>query len=253
MNVYALMAPTSMEFNCPPEYKKGTTSQKEAMAYWYSQMNADVRGVDTWTEMNEHRGEYLYFRTDTHWAQRGAYYAYRAFCYTAGFTPYELSAYEYGIVPGFLGYLYQHTKAAALKANPDSVEYFRPVNSSKMTIYQSSAMIGGYTAPVVSAPKANYYMFISGDNPISHIVSDVVKNGRKLIITKDSYGNALVPFLTDHFEEIFVIDQRYFNTSGKSSLKIVGFAQKHGITDFLVFASAFHAASANATFQRLLP
>ena len=41
------------------------------------------------------RGEDLYFRTDHHWTQDGAYLAYRAFCEAAGFAPAEdLAAVE---------------------------------------------------------------------------------------------------------------------------------------------------------------
>ena len=39
-------------------------------------------------------------------------------------------------------------------------------------------------------------------------VSNECKNGRKLLIVKDSYGNALAPFLMEGFEEIYqVIEQ----------------------------------------------
>jgi hypothetical protein len=39
--------------------------------------------VDVWSALNAHKNEYLYFRTDHHWTQRGAYYAYTAFAATA--------------------------------------------------------------------------------------------------------------------------------------------------------------------------
>jgi hypothetical protein len=247
-----MFVPTSIEFNAPSKYKPGDSSQLEAMNLWYSEMAEDVVSVDTWTEMYNHRDEYMYFRTDTHWAQRGAYYAYRAFAKAAGFEPHDLGEYRTGSTPGYLGYLYTVTKSSVLHDNPDSVEYFMPINSSKMTSYQSPEMTNGISYPVVSAPRANYYMFIAGDQPLSHIISDTVKNGRILIVTKDSYGNAFVPFLTDHFQEIYVIDQRYFNKTGYPSLNIVNFAKAHGVTDILCEANAFNAVNGNVYFKTLL-
>ena len=71
-------------------------------------------------------------------------------------------------------------------------------------------------------------MCIRDSNPVTHIVSETVKNGRVLLVTKESYGNALVPFLTDHFEEIYVIDPRSFNGDGEPTLNVVDFAKEHG-------------------------
>jgi hypothetical protein len=253
VNVYAMFVPISVEFNLPQKYKNGISSQLEAMNFWYLQMAENVITVDTWTELNNHKDEYLYFRTDHHWTQRGAYYAYAAFAKAAGFEPHEISDYNQGSTKGFLGYLYTVTKSSVLKNNPDSVEYFMPINQSKMTVYSSPAMTNGTTYPVISSPRANYLMFLAGDNPLCHIVSDTVKNGKILLVTKDSFGNALIPFLTDHFEQIFVIDQRYFNKSQAPSLKIVDFAKKHGVTDILCQANAFNSVNGNTYFKKLLP
>ena len=48
-----------------------------------------------------------------------------------------------------------------------------------------------------------------------------------LAIMADSYGNAEIPFLTGSFEEVWVIDQRYF------SRNLVEFIRQLGITDFV--------------------
>ena len=223
------------------------------MNFWYSQMAEGVNTVDTWTELNDHKNEYMYFRTDHHWTQRGAYYAYTAFAKAAGFVPHQISEYTQGKTNGFLGYLYTVTKSSVLKNNPDYVEYFMPKNKSTMTVYKTPALINGVKYPVISSPKASYQMFLAGDQPLCHIVSDTVKNGKTLLVTKDSFGNALVPFLTDHFEQIYVIDQREFNTSEAPTLKIVDFAKKHGVTDILCQASAFNSVNGNTIFKKLLP
>ena len=262
VNVYAMFCPSAVEFCAPEQYQAGTRSQKRAMDVIYAALENGAVGVDTWSELNQHVTEYLYFRTDHHWTQRGAYYAYVAFCKAAGLTPHDLSEYETGLVENFVGTMSIYAKdyADRFYNNPDNVEYFRPLNSSTMMVYTSPSMTDGSERPVMAsqesadkmARSAKYSMFISGDNPISHIVSDTVKNGKVCIVTKESYGNALVPFLTDHFEEIYVIDPRQFNTDGKPSLNLVSFAQEHGATDIICVNASVLLPGINSYLKKMI-
>lgn len=266
VQVYAMFCPTSIEFNAPAKYSTGIRSQLRAMNYAYSKLDLGIVPVNTWSSLYAHQDEYLYFRTDHHWTQRGAYYGYRAFCEAAGLTPNELSDYETGFVDGFVGTMYSFTAKYAqserLLNNPDSVEYFMPLHSATMTAYPDATMTGGVTRSVIASPSyveklhrsSKYMMFLWGDTPLVHIVSDTVKNGRVLVVIKESYGNALVPFLTDHFEEIYAIDPREFNGSGEPTLNIVDFANEHGVTDFLFVNYAFSAQpSFMKLFNQMLP
>ncbi len=266
VRVHAMFCPTSIEFNAPAKYQAGTRSQLRAMNYAYSQLDVGIVAVNTWAKLYEHRDEYIYFRTDHHWTQRGAYYAYTAFCEAAGFVPHALEEYETGTVADFVGTMYTYTKkypqSQRLLDNPDTVEYFMPINPSTMTIYRDATLTGGVTRSVIASPdymaglgkSAKYMMFIWGDNPVSHIVSETVDNDRVLIVTKESYGNALVPFLTDHFEEIYVIDPRNFNGSGEPTIDLVEFANRVGATDFLAINYAFSATpNFMKIFNQMLP
>ena len=71
-------------------------------------------------------------------------------------------------------------------------------------------------------------------------------------MTKESYGNALVPFLTDHFEEIYVIDPRQFNTDGKPSLNLISFAKEHGATDILCVNAAVLLPGINKYLKKMI-
>ena len=55
------------------------------------------------------------------------------------------------------------------------------------------------------------------------------------MIVKDSYGNALVPYLIDSFEEIYVVDARKFQ------IHLDIFTEQQGITDVL-FAECTYSA-----------
>jgi hypothetical protein len=265
VNVFAMFCPTSIEFNAPVKYQSGTRSQLRAMNVAYSAMKGVVP-VNTWSELYAHRDEYLYFRTDHHWTQRGAYYGYVAFCNAAGLQYHALEEYETYEVPGFLGTLYYYTKnypqSSVLKNNPDYVEVFRPITSSVMTIYRDATLTDGTIYPIILSKttaeslgsSSKYLMFTGGDNPICRIASDTVKNGRVLIITKESYANALIPFLSDHFQDIYVIDPREFNGEGKPSLNLIDFARQVGASDVLCVNYAFSASSPfMSIFNKMLP
>lgn len=234
--VYSLIAPTAVQFYSPEEYHDASSNQEAAIADIYSRLDERVRTVDAYSEIITQWQDYIYFRTDHHWTARGAHCAYRAFAQRAGLTPYALDAFESGIVPGdFLGSLYRYTKSSKLKNNPDFVEYFLPLVSSEGIAFTDTKMTEGYRIEAVrtTVNSTNKYLaFIQGDNPLIHLKTDL-DNGKRIVVLKESFGNALVPFLLNHYEDVYVIDPR----SLKADLP--GFIEQHGIQDVLIINYAF--------------
>ncbi|MBS5874258.1 MAG: hypothetical protein KIC46_09100 [Clostridiales bacterium] len=229
--IYALLAPTATEFYSPEDYHTGNRSQKAGIAYAYEQFKQpNLKGVDAVSSIGMHLDEYLYFRTDHHWTARGAYYAYSAFCQAAGLEPVPLNALKSGRIEDFVGSMYRYTNADVLKNNPDYLEYFLPRRQAEGEYYDNASMKNGHHLTIVST-KVNadnkYLAFIQGDTPLSKIVTDQ-KNGKKILVIKDSFGNALVPFLTDNYEEIYVLDPRNIETD------LSAFVKEHGIQDVLL-------------------
>lgn len=79
-----------------------------------------------------------------------------------------------------------------------------------------------------------------GGDEKSHTSRPWSTNKRTLVIVKDSYGNALVPYLTQSFSDIYVIDMRYFD------LNAVSFMQQVGATDVLFAMNTFSATGGNS-------
>lgn len=69
--------------------------------------------------------------------------------------------------------------------------------------------------------------FLGGDNALTDIKTNN-ETGRRLLVFKESYGNAFVPFMIDYYDEIVVVDIRS-NTQSTASL-----IEQYGITDALV-------------------
>ena len=207
---------------------------KENIDYIYSKLSGSVKTVDALGEMTKHNRDYLYFRTDHHWTARGAYYAYVAFCNKKGIMPTPLSDYEKLEFYGFLGTLYSNNgQPQDMKDNPDFVEAFVPKGTNTITVTERDGKVRNYsivnkqTDTWYPAAGTKYNCFIAGDNPISEIHNPDKNDGSSIVIIKESYGNAFVPFLVDSYEHVYVIDYRYWSGD------LATFVIDNGIDDVL--------------------
>lgn len=238
----SLVTPNSGEFYSPESSHTGVHSQKDMIDRCYGAMDDNVLTVDAYSALRDHADEYIYFRTDHHWTALGAYYAYTQFCKTAGFEPVPLEQFETGTYENFLGSMYTYTQkypqSQALKDNPDTLTYYLPVVETHAKYYSDSTLSDGIAISVVYTKLAEnvsnkYLCFIGGDTPVC-VIETAVEDGPVCMVLKESYGNALVPFLTSHYSKIIVIDPRQFNQDGKPSLDLPTFAKEQGVDDLLV-------------------
>lgn len=237
INVYNMLVPTSAEFYLPKKYSKYSASQKDAIDYIYENLDDSIITIDAYSELAQHTDEYIYFRTDHHWTGRGAYYAYTAFCKTAGIDFPDLSEYEERSKDGFVGSLYSYTGDPILKNHPETFYYYIPPAqfSAQAYRYNDLASLGPTAVFHEYASGGNMYgMFLGGDNMHVKITSDS-GTGRKLAIFKESYGNAIAPYFVNGFDEIYVIDIRYFGVNAVDYIKAAG------VTDVLFVDNIFAA------------
>ncbi len=240
VNVYNLVIPKNSAFALPSKYADKDGDQKAGIEHIYSKLDAGITPVRIFDALYSHRDEYIFFRTDHHWTQRGAYYAYREFAKAAGFAPLDESAFEIKNFEGYLGTLYNATKDAKLKAEPDYVETFYHKDYTFSMTYYNSALTkvdrGYILRQKPTAAKYSYGVFIDGDNPLTIIKNgSETKTGKKLVVVKESYGNCFVPFVAAHYDEVYVVDQRYYNNLVKAGKfpKLAKLIEREGITDVL--------------------
>ncbi|MBE6843885.1 MAG: hypothetical protein E7510_13845 [Ruminococcus sp.] len=238
VNVYSMICPTAISFYWPPSSDISHGSEIDNMILVKNKL-VDVIDINSYDILMEHRAEHIYSRTDHHWQPLGAYYASQIFAQAANVPFDDISCYEKVTVPGYVGSLYGFSGAAALNDNPEDFVFFRPDNEYT-THYYSTGFVHNYDGALLveAYGSALYCTFMGGDEKIVHVETDA-PNDRTLFIIKDSYGNALVPFLTNSFKNIYVIDMRYFD------LNIITFMQEHGVTDLLFAMNTFSATGSN--------
>ena len=240
INVYNIIAPTASEFYAPKEY---SSNELDSIKKVYSQLSQNVIPVNVVKTLMEHAGEKIYFTTDHHWTQRGAYYAYAEFARVTGQLISPITAFADNGTSGYVGSLANFTKGTEgetiLRANPDYLERLMPNVSTEGAAYSDMGMTN-YIREVkpVSTSFNSYLDFISGDNPLTVIKTDV-KNGKKIVIVKESYGNAFATWAVNNYEEVYVVDFRKFNSFGANgnNFSLLEFYNQIGGFDDLVIIS----------------
>ena len=250
--VYDMIVPLHYQIALSRETaaKYGASDCDAAINYMYSAMSSDVKTIDTLPYLAAHNDEYLYYRTDHHWTARGAYYAYEAFCHKKGITPTSLESYQRLQFDGFLGTLYSEAKQpAAMKGNPDYVEAFVPMGTNRADVYNADGTYYDWFAVVYTGADKysageKYNCFIAGDQPFTEIHNPNINNGSSIVVVKESYGNAFVPFLVDSYEYVYVIDYR------KWSGDLADFVVDNGVDDVL-FLNVVNVTSTSARLNQL--
>ena len=264
VEVYNIIAPLSYSINLTEREQQsiGASDVGEAISYMYGQMSERVHTVDVLPGLLEHKDEYLYFRTDHHWTARGAYYAYEAFCNASGQQALPLDGWRKVEHDGFLGTLYASAgNPPALAETPDIVEAWVPNSTNSMvTLYNGGSGSNYHSTeqfPIVQT-NPNYYQaagskyntFIAGDHPLITIENPnpASTNGKSIVVVKESYGNAFVPFLVDQYATVYVVDYRYFQKAIDQTLP--EFVAEKG-ADQVLFLNYIYSTAENARLNEL--
>lgn len=241
VNVYSMVLPTAVSFYMPESYADLTALEKPDIDTIAGALS-NVTPVDAYSVLGEHSSEPIYSRTDHHWQALGAYYAAGEFAKDAGVPFADISEYNKVTLPGYVGTLYGYTQSAALINNPEDFIYYEPKVMPECENY-STSFTDPYPTSLFIDPanldNSSYYLVFGSDERIAHVHNPAVGNGRKLVIFKDSYGNALLPFLTGSFEDIYLCDIRYFDINSLSFISDVG------ATDLLFAMCSFSAVGQN--------
>ena len=243
VNVYNMVVPTHAAFGLPEKYLLQMNDEKANIETIYSSYTEDVIPVNVYAAEDKHKKEYTYFKTDSNWTGLGAYYAYQEFCKTTKSKAVDLNSLSKGSINDFAGSLYVATKTEEnsagnkeLAANKDTVVYYNMNGISSCTLLENGTTEEKEVDMIATFAEGSnaYSAFIWGNNPYMS-VKTTQKTGKKLCIIKDSYGCALAPFTTANYDEVYIVDPRYYNGN------VVDYIKKNKFTDVLVINSVMNA------------
>lgn len=199
--------------------------QHEFIKYVQNNLNEKIKFVDVYHTFKENSKEKLYYKTDHHWTTKGAFIAYKEMCAALDIEAYE--DYDIKTVANdFLGSLYY--KMGAGIGEPESIQIYIPRENEDVVVNYVDEKIK--SASLYSSEKLKgkdkYEVFTNGNHSLINIKTQG-DNKKKLLIIKDSYANSFLPFLTQNYGEINVVDLRY-NTDNVQDI-----IESYGITDVL--------------------
>ncbi len=186
---------------------------------------------DTTAALKAHSGEYIYYRTDHHQTALGSYYVYAELGGYLGYTPYQQGDFiKDTLSDSFFGTSWSKASIGSIK--PDVIDrYALPgIETSVEFPLEGKSMIGMYSADKLEK-KDKYSVYLDGNHGLTVIHSNC-GSGRSIALMKDSYAHSLAPFLANHFDNIYMIDMRYYNDD------FVRYLGELGIKDILVLYNA---------------
>lgn len=219
--VWFMPAPTAscVLSNLLPAYAPNADQQTVISAA----KDAGIRTVDVAEPLKSHQNEYIYYKTDHHWTSLGAYYAYAAWMDEKGESARPLSDWQ----TETLSDSFRGTTFA--KVNDPFAAY------DTLTAYYRGAHHVSYNQGSYEADSIYERSALSGSDPYavycnSNQAETVITGSGtgKLLLLKDSYANTFAQFPVEDYEEVHMIDLRFFRKS------VPEYIREHGITEVLV-------------------
>lgn len=197
-------------------YSLPALAKPEDQTQMFSMVRKDlgdsVEWIDVSTELNKHKTEKIYYKTDHHWTTLGAFYAFQAAAPSLGIEGDLSGKYvSYAVSDSFNGML--ASKSGVNLGEKEQIDIYVPTEEDtdlivdyvdegkrSTSLYDSSKL----------KEKDQYTVFLGGNSSLLDIRT-VSTSTKRLLLVKDSFANSFIPFLTPYYREIVVVDPRYYS------------------------------------------
>lgn len=175
-------------------------------------LNKNINVTDLIDKFSEHSNEYIYYKTDHHWTSKGAFYAYEKYLNIVGGNPLLETDFIIEMVSDeFYGTSYR--KANFYLGKGDIINKYTPKNPLDLEISYNNSSTSKELYDNSFLNKTDKYSFFLGGDKALVEINTSVKNNKTIVVLKDSFANSMIPFLVNNYENIIIIDTRYFNDS----------------------------------------
>ncbi len=199
-----------------------------------AQLNTNINYCDLESIMKDFyaEGNAPYYKTDHHWTTPAAFKAYEKLGGNLSYAPADESNFNKTVYNDFYGTTY--SSSGYFLSEPDTLEVWESHSDKSITVQihegaEVKTFGSMYFYDHLTEPDM-YPVFLDGNHALVKIKNPHATGG-KLLVIKDSYAHALVPFLAENYSEIVMIDMRYYKES------VSELCENEGITDALVLYS----------------
>lgn len=171
---------------------------------------------DVFSPLRSHAEEYIYYGTDHHWTTLGSYYAYQTWAAENNVTAVSYNTDK--VSETFYGTLHSKTNLPGLPF--DIIEAYAYEGMREVYYDLSETPEYSLYAEKYLSGKNRYGYFLDDNHMLIEIRNTSYKKvstdrerknkGTSLFIIKDSFANCMVPYLSEHYETIYILDLRYY-------------------------------------------
>ena len=197
---------------------------------------------DVFSPLRSHAEEYIYYGTDHHWTTLGSYYAYQTWAAENNVTAVSYNTDK--VSETFHGTLHSKTNLSGLPF--DIIEAYAYEGMREVYYDLSETPEYSLYAEKYLSGKNQYGYFLDDNHMLIEIRNTSYKKestdrerknkGTSLFIIKDSFANCMVPYLSEHYETIYILDLRYYK--GKLTQLLDRYVTKD--TDVLILYNMSH-------------
>ena len=170
----------------------------------YSLANDQVKTHDFLSVFENHPE--LFYSTDHHWNSAGAYTAYESYMNAVGKTPAAAENFQIESIPDFHGSTY--SRSALWLTPSESIELWHSSSQITVTNGESDEVHQGVFSRERLDEEDKYTVFLDGNHSIVRTYNPDAEG--KLLVIRDSFGNSLGCFLAESYQEVVLVDLRYY-------------------------------------------
>ena len=184
---------------------------KDMDAFFTKAEKLGYKTIDVRDELNKAKDKtQVYYRTDHHWTTDGAYEAYLKAAKVMKLKS-GVKYRSYVVKKDFAGTLY--SKSGFTNGKNDAIKIYLPEGDKALRSvirYKDTKEKTTKYYVMENLDKKDAYTVFGGTNQSLFSISTPTKANRNLLVVKDSYANCFIPFLTQDYRTITVVDPRYY-------------------------------------------
>lgn len=216
LNLYFLLAPNAANvLKDKLAYTVKTEDQNQYMDHFFKEIqNAGIIPIDirkTFSQYAKRDDKQLYYKTDHHWTTDGAYIAYKYAAKIMNLAD-TVNYKRYVVKNDFRGTL--ASKSGFVNGENDLLSIYMPADDrdyhNSVIYYSDTKKKTTNFYQLDNLDTKDAYTVFGGSNHPMYTVKTPTKSTKKLLLIKDSYANSFIPFLSQNYREIVVVDPRYF-------------------------------------------
>lgn len=190
--------------------------------------------------------ENTYFKTDHHWTHEGAWIAYREIAERMGVTPIPLEDFEkVELLAEFRGSDFSKKNTVGfydciIGVVPDG-DFVTEIVNFPYDSEENNVPFDGFYDMTKLKTNEPYAVYLGGNNPYIR-VSKVGEERDTVVVVRDSFANALTPYLACHFD-VVLIDPRFY-PSGISTV-----AENENATAILILENMGSVTESDIKFK----